>query len=74
MEDCNAEHPFPSPTEPAPFAACSSLISLNRSLRRLEFSELLLGVHTRAVVLIENVVQILCGSVPGNGGEASLPS
>ena len=43
------------------------LITLNGSLRRLEFSEPLLGVHPafdRSVVLLENVVQVLYGSVP----------
>jgi hypothetical protein len=42
------------------------LVTLDRSLRRLEFSEPLLGAHLafdRAVVLLENVVQILYGSV-----------
>jgi len=43
------------------------LITLNRSSRRLELSEPLLGVHTtfdRSVVLFQNVVQILHRSVP----------
>src|SRR5229473_6778431 len=42
------------------------LITLNGSLRRLEFSESLLGVHSafdRSVVLLENVVQVLHRSV-----------
>src|SRR6195256_5416790 len=42
------------------------LITLNRSLRRREFSKPLLGVHPafdRSVVLLENVVQVLYGSV-----------
>ena len=41
-------------------------VTLNRSLRRLEFSEPLLGVHPAfnpSVVLLENVVQVLYGSV-----------
>jgi len=49
------------------------LVTLDRSLRRLEFSEPLLGVHpafNRAVVLLENVVRVGAG----NGGEVSLPS
>jgi hypothetical protein len=40
---------------------------LNGSLRRLEFSEPLLGVHPafdRAVILLENLVQVLHRSVP----------
>jgi hypothetical protein len=44
-----------------------SFVTLNRSLRRLEFSEALLGVHPafdRSVVLLENVVQVLHRSVP----------
>ena len=51
------------------------LITLNGSLRRLEFSEPLLGVHAafdRAVILLEDIVQVLIGA--GNGGEVSLPS
>src|ERR1700693_1466600 len=48
------------------------LITLNRSLRRLEFSEPLLGVHApfdRSVVLLENVVQVLYGSVPATAAK-----
>jgi hypothetical protein len=47
-------------------------VTLDRSLRRLEFSEPLLGVHpafNRAVVLLENVVQILYGSVPATAAK-----
>ena len=43
------------------------LITLNRPPRRLEFSKFLLGVDAafdRSVVLLENVVQVLYGSVP----------
>jgi hypothetical protein len=43
------------------------LITLNRSLRRLEFSETLLGVHPafdRAMILFQDIVQVLHWSVP----------
>jgi hypothetical protein len=43
------------------------LITLNGSLRRLEFSEPLLGVHPvfdRAVILLQDIVQVLHRSVP----------
>ena len=43
------------------------LITLNRTLRRLEFSEPLLGVHPpfdRAAILLQDIVQVLHGSVP----------
>ena len=42
------------------------LIALNRSSRSLEFAEPLLGLHSpfdRAMVLLDDVVQILNGSV-----------
>jgi hypothetical protein len=48
------------------------LITLNGSLRRLEFSEPLLGVHPafdRSVVLLQNVVQVLYGSVPATAAK-----
>src|ERR1700674_4072359 len=48
------------------------LITLNGSLRRLEFSEPLLGVHPafdRSVVLLQNVVQVLDGSVPATAAK-----
>ncbi len=48
------------------------LIALDRSLRRLEFSEPLLGVHPafdRSVVLFENVVQVVYGSVPATAAK-----
>src|SRR5712692_5032476 len=48
------------------------LITLNGSLRRLEFSEPLLGVHSafdRSLVLLQNVVQILDGSVAAPAAE-----
>src|SRR5712691_1446361 len=47
-------------------------ITLNRSLRRLELSEPLLGVHPafdRSVVLLENVVQVLHRSVPATAAK-----
>jgi hypothetical protein len=43
------------------------LITLNGSLRRLEFSEPLLGVHSafdRAVMLLQDIVQVWHRSVP----------
>src|SRR5712691_1345891 len=52
-----------------------SLITLNGSLRRLEFSEPLLGVHPafdRSVVLLQNVVQVLYGSVPATAAKCPL--
>src|ERR1700692_4909882 len=48
------------------------LITLNGSLRRLEFSEPLLGVHTpfdRAVILLEDIVQVLHGSMPATAAK-----
>src|SRR5260370_221883 len=48
------------------------LITLNGSLRRLEFSEALLGVYPafdRSVVLLENVVQVLHRSVPATAAK-----
>ncbi len=48
------------------------LITLNGLLRRLEFSEPLLGVHPafdRSVVLLESVVQVLYGSVPATAAK-----
>jgi hypothetical protein len=51
------------------------LITLNSSLRRPEFSELLLGVHSafvRAVILLEDIVQVLHGSVPTTAAKNSL--
>ena len=62
-EDISSTHP---PNLPLPHHV-HRLITLNRSLRRLEFSEPLLGVHPtfdRSVILLENVVQVLYGSVP----------
>jgi hypothetical protein len=47
-------------------------VTLNGSLRRLEFSEPLLGVHPafdRSVVLFQNVVQVLYGSVPATAAK-----
>jgi hypothetical protein len=44
-----------------------AFVTLNGSLRRLEFSEPLLGVHSafdRAVVLLQDIVQVLHRSVP----------
>jgi hypothetical protein len=49
------------------------LITVNRSPRRLEFSEPLLGVHPafdRSVVLFENVVQVLYGPVPATAAKS----
>src|ERR1700682_3527656 len=43
------------------------LITLNRSLRRLEFSEPLLGIDApfdRAMILLQDIVQVLHRSVP----------
>jgi len=43
------------------------LITLNRSLRRLEFSEPLLGVYPafdRAMILLQDIVQVLHRSGP----------
>jgi len=51
------------------------LIALSRSSRSLEFAEPLLGLHwpfDRAMVLLDDVVQILDGG--GTGCAASLPS
>ena len=51
------------------------LITLNGSLRRLEFSEPLLGVHPPfdgSVVLLENVVQILYRSMPATAAKYSF--
>jgi len=48
------------------------LITLNDSPRLLEFSEPLLGVHPafdRSVVLLQNVVQVLYGSMPATAAE-----
>src|ERR1700694_4230783 len=48
------------------------LIPLNRSLRRLEFSEPLLGVYAtfdRAVILLQDIVQVLYGSVPATAAK-----
>jgi hypothetical protein len=42
-------------------------VTLNGSLRRPEFSKPLLSVHSafnRAVILLQNVVQVLYGSMP----------
>ena len=52
------------------------LIALNRSSRRLEFTEPLLSVHSpfdRAMFLLDDVVQILDGSVAAPAAEA-VPS
>jgi hypothetical protein len=49
-----------------------SFVTLNGSLRRLEFSEPLLGVHPafdRSVVLLQNVVQVLYGSMPATAAK-----
>ena len=48
------------------------LIALNRSSRSLEFTKPLLGVHSpfdRAMVLLDDVVQILDGSVAAPAAE-----
>jgi hypothetical protein len=48
------------------------LIALNRSSRSLEFAKPLLGVHSpfdRTMVLLDNVVQILDGSVAAPAAE-----
>src|SRR6476660_2112056 len=48
------------------------LITLNDPPRLLEFSEPLLGVHPafdRSVVLLQNVVQVLYGSMPATAAE-----
>src|ERR1700680_644829 len=48
------------------------LITLNGSLRRLEFSEPLLGVHPafdRSVVLLQDIVQVLHRSVPATAAK-----
>ena len=50
-------------------------ITLNRSSRGLEFSESLLGVHSSfdgAMVLLDNVVQVLHRSVPTATPESSF--
>ena len=50
-------------------------ITLNRSSRGLELSESLLGVHLSfdgAMVLLDNVVQVLHGSVPTAMSESSF--
>ena len=61
-EDISSTHP---PNLPLPHHV-HRLITLNRSVRRLEFSESLLGVHPTfdRSVLLENVVQVLYESVP----------
>ena len=51
-------------------------LTLNRSSRGLELSESLLGVHSSfdgAMVLLNNVVQVLHGSVPTATAESSFP-
>src|SRR5580692_6606091 len=61
-EDISSTH---SPNLPLPHHV-NRLITLKCSLCRLECSEPLLGVHPafdRSVVLLENVVQVLYGSV-----------
>src|SRR5580692_1276610 len=61
-EDISSTHP---PNLPLPHHV-NRLITLKRSLRRLECPEPLLGVHPafdRSVVLLENVVQVLHGTV-----------
>src|ERR1022692_3434795 len=61
--------PHATPAQPPHLALPNyvhRLIALNRSSRSLEFAEPLLGIHSpfdRAMVLIEDVVQILDGSV-----------
>jgi hypothetical protein len=48
------------------------LVALNRSSRRLEFAKPLLGVHSpldRAMILLDDVVQILDGSVAAPAAE-----
>ena len=48
-------------------------ITLNRSSRRLELSESLLGVHSsfdRSMVLLDDVVQVLHGPVPAATAES----
>ena len=51
-------------------------IALNRSSRGLEFSESLLGVHSSldgAMVLLDNIVQVLHGSWAGPFGPGRRP-
>ena len=63
--------PIHPPNLPLPYHI-DGFVTLNRSLRRLEFSETLLGVHPafdRAVILLENVVQVLDGSVPATAAK-----
>jgi hypothetical protein len=51
-------------------------IPLNRSARRLELSESLLGIHSSfdgALVLLDDVIQVRHGAGAGNDGGESLP-
>jgi hypothetical protein len=58
--------PIRPPNLPLPYHI-DGFVTVNRSPCRLEFSEALLGVHAafdRSVVLLQNIVQVLHGSVP----------
>jgi hypothetical protein len=67
--------PDPTATQPPHLALLNyihRLITLNRSSRSLEFAKPLLGVHApfdRPMVLLDDVVQILDGSVTAPAGE-----
>ena len=52
-----------------------SLVTLNGSPSRLEFSKALPGVHSpfdRAVILLQDIIQVLHGSVPTTGARNSF--
>jgi hypothetical protein len=67
--------PDATPAQPPHLALLNyvhRLIALNRSLRSVEFSIPLLGVHSpldRAMVLLDDVVQILDGSMAARASE-----
>jgi hypothetical protein len=66
--------PLHSPNPPLP-GHIDGFVTLNRSPCRLEFSEALFGVHAafdRTVVLLEDIVQVLHGSVPTTAAKNSF--
>src|ERR1700682_4483283 len=67
----SSAHP---PNLPLPYYI-DGFVTLNRSPCRLEFSEALLGVHPafdRAVILLEDIVQVLHGAVPTTAAKDSF--
>ena len=66
--------PVHPPNLPLPYHI-DGFVTLNRSPCRLEFSEALLGVHAafdRAVILLQDIVQVLHGSVPTTAAKNSF--